>query len=275
MKEHSLEFGAEDWARFLSGELGRNVRVRFGRARRQVIVAFPESAGLRVRMNQVFGRAPDEVRTAVADWLRRGRSARGACRELDQWIASILPELGPPRPSRLVVRGASHDLGAIAADLLANEFRSLPTRLLPRGVTWGRRGPRGVRRSLQLGSFDPETRVIRIHPVLDQEAVPRSFVRYVMFHELLHAVHPPVKGADGRWVRHGSEFRRREKAYPDLGRALAWERKHIAALVRSARRGTPLKVGSTRAPLVIRFVQEWLFPEAAASKPRRASARRP
>jgi len=257
VKEHSLEFGAEDWARFLSGELGRNVRVRFGRARRQVIVAFPESAGLRVRMNQVFGRAPDEVRTAVADWLRRGRSARGACRELDQWIASILPELGPPRPSRLVVRGASHDLGAIAADLLANEFRSLPTRLLPRGVTWGRRGPRGVRRSLQLGSFDPETRVIRIHPVLDQEAVPRSFVRYVMFHELLHAELNEICAGTKRAQHHGREFRRREAAYPGTAPALDWQVANLSALIRSARTGKPM--AARRRSRAARLTQALLF----------------
>ena len=34
-------FGAEDWSRFLSERLDLPVRVRFGRARRQVLVARP------------------------------------------------------------------------------------------------------------------------------------------------------------------------------------------------------------------------------------------
>jgi len=246
------DFSAEDWARFLSGELGRSVRVRYGRARRQVIVAFPERAGLRVRMNRVFGRAPVVVRTAVADWLRSGRSARSATVELDRWIATIVPKLGPPRTPRLVTHGSQHDLAEIAGELLADEFRALPIERRPSGITWGRRGARRARRSLQLGSFDPETCVIRVHPVLDQPAVPRSFVRYVVFHELLHAeLNEPCQG-EKRALHHGPEFRRREAGYAGTARALAWQDQHLSALLRSARSGRPMKVrGQRREPSLL------------------------
>jgi hypothetical protein len=141
------EFSAEDGARFLSSQLGREVRVRNGRARRQVIVAYPERSGLRVRMNHAFGRAPHPVRTAVADWLRAGRRARESCERLDDWIASMVATFGPPRPARLVPHGAHHDLAEIAADLLEREFRTLPRERHPAGFTWGRRAPRRVRLS--------------------------------------------------------------------------------------------------------------------------------
>lgn len=239
-------FSAEDWALYLSGQLGRQVRVRYGRARRQVIVAFPERAGLRVRMNHVFGDAPQPVRAAVADWLRAGRGARSACRELDRWIVSILPTLGPPRPARLVTRGAHHDLDELAADLLQNEFRTLAPERRPSGVTWGRRGARTARRSLQLGSFDPETALVRIHPVLDQAAVPRWFVRYVLFHEFLHAeLNQPCQEAR-RAQHHGRDFRRREQAYPGTAPALTWQEEHLLALLRSAQSGKPMQLGRPR-----------------------------
>lgn len=251
------DFSAEDWARFLSGRLGRQVRVRYGRARRQVIVAYPEPAGLRVRMNQAFGRAPEPVRIAVADWLRVGRNARAACHELDDWIASIVSTLGPPRLPRILVRGAHHDLGEMILDLLAREFRALAEERHPSGVTWGRRGPRGALRSLQLGSFDPETALIRIHPVLDQSAVPRWFVRYVLFHELLHAeLNQPCSSAK-RSQHHGREFRRREAAYSDTAPALAWQTRHLSALLRSARTGKPISAGAPRPST--RFLQRLLF----------------
>ncbi len=252
-------FGADDWAHYLSGALGRRVRVRFGHARRQVIVAFPEPAGLRVRMNQAFGRAPADVRAAVASWLRSGRRAPKACRRLDEWIASIVPTLGPPRPVRLSYRGACHDLGEILDDLLAREFGHLQARHRPRGVTWGRRAPRSALRSLQLGSFDPETALVRVHPVLDQPAVPRSFVRYVLFHELLHAeLSEPCQGGPKRAVHHGPEFRGRERAYPGTGPALLWQQRHLAALLRSARSGKPMPVPRTRGQKQ-RWIQELLF----------------
>ncbi len=242
-REH---FSAEDWARYLSGVLGRPVRVRFGRARRQVIVAFPERAVLRVRMNQAFGRAPSDVRAAVASWLRSGRRARNACRKLDDWIASIVPTLGPPRPGRLVPRGACHDLAEIFASLLAREFASLDPARRPRGLTWGRRGPRGAQRSLQLGSFDPETAIVRVHPVLDQPAVPRSFVRYVVFHELLHAALNESCENTKRAVYHGLEFRRLEQAYPGTAGALAWQKRHLTALIHSARSGKAMGIPRRR-----------------------------
>jgi hypothetical protein len=248
---------AEDWALYLSGQLGREVRVRYGRARRQVIVAYPGPAGLRVRMNHAFGRAPQPVRAAVADWLRAGRAARSACRELDRWIASMVGTLGPPPLARIVARGAHHDLSEISADLLAREFRALAPERRPSGVTWGRRGARAARRSLQLGSFDPESARVRIHPVLDQEAVPRWFVRYVLFHELLHAeLNQPCQGAR-RAQHHGREFRRREQAYPGTAPALTWQQEHLSALLRSARSGKPMALPRRRRPATL--LQRLLF----------------
>ena len=251
------DFSAEDWARFLSGQLGRAVRVRYGRARRQVIVAYPERAGLRVRMNHAFGRAPEPVRIAVADWLRVGRHGRAACRALDDWIASIVGTLGPPRLPRILARGVHHDLGEMLLDLLAHEFRGLSAERRPSAVTWGRRGPRGALRSLQLGSFDPETALIRIHPVLDQPAVPRWFVRYVLFHELLHSELAQACLAGKRAQHHGREFRLREAAYPDTARALEWQDRNLPALLRSARTGSPIRAARLRRAACL--VQHVLF----------------
>jgi hypothetical protein len=250
-------FSAEDWESFLSRQLGREVRVRYGRARRQVIVAFPERASLRVRMNQAFGQAPQPVRTAVVDWLRAGRKAREACRELDRWIASILTTLGPPRTPRILARGAHHDLGEISAELLEHEFAALPPAQRPSGVTWGRRGSRSARHSLQLGSFDPETALVRIHPVLDQPAVPRWFVRYVLFHELLHAELNEACQGGRRAQHHGREFRRREQAYPGTAPAMTWQQEHLPALLRSARTGKPMPAARKRRPS--RMLQRLLF----------------
>ena len=173
-------------------------------------------------------------------------------------VESVAAELGPPpaRRIKLVPRGQAHDLTEIARELLSAELgaRLAPLERVPR-VTWGRRGPRRVRRSLQLGSYDPELGLVRIHPVLDQPAVPRFFVRYVLFHELLHAAFED----DPHGSRpHGASFRRREAAYPDYERALAWQELHLARLIRSARTGRPLR----GKPAPARSRQGWLFPEA-------------
>lgn len=264
----SGSFTAEDWSRYLTGELGHPVAVRYGRARRNVLVAAPAEApphGTEVRMNAVFSRAPADVRAAVGAWLRSGRRARRACRRLDEWIDAIAAELPPPRARRTVLTpgGTTHDLEVLAAGLRASWFppEHLPEERWP-GITWGRR----ARRSLRLGSYDPNVRVVRVHPVLDQPAVPAWFVRYILFHELLHAAVPSERDAAGRALHHGPEFRRREAAYPDFERALAWEERHLPALIRSASSGAPIPVRGRRAveagAALGRWVQGLLFPDA-------------
>jgi hypothetical protein len=263
---------AEDWEKFLGASLSRRVRVVYGRSRTTPLQAHrprqktPEVAGGEVdwlvRLHSMFSVAPPEVRGAVVDVLRSGRRARRSRGVLESWITEMLPRHPPPpvRESTLSTRGAHHDLERIAREILEGELRADfgPERGPPR-LTWGRTGARRPRRGLRLGSYDAELALVRIHPALDQAAVPDWFVRYVLFHELLHAVHPPVRSADGRWIRHGTAFREREQAYPDLGRSLAWEKRHIDALIRSARTGKPLRAARPTPSGVRRLVQRLLF----------------
>ena len=61
-------------------------------------------------------------------------------------------------------------------------------------------------------------------------------------HELLHAVHPPCRDGAGRWVHHGAEFQRRERAWPEYLPAVRWEQRNLPRLIRSARDGSALRV---------------------------------
>jgi hypothetical protein len=74
--------------------------------------------------------------------------------------------------------------------------------------------------------------LIRIHPALDRRWVPRYFLEYVMFHEMLHHLMPHTRGA-GRRALHPPEFREREKEFRHYERAMAWERSHLARLLRA------------------------------------------
>jgi len=249
----------EDWSSFLADELGRPVEVRFGTARRHVIVAREEERALTVRMNAVFGAAPDRVRTAAATWLRSGKRARRACDELDRWIEEQAETIGAPRARRVRVRsdGEHHDLDALARELLEGELRGEPFPLGRPRISWGRRSRRGRRRTLLLGSFDPQTNLVRVHPCLDQAAVPAFFVRYILFHELLHAIQPTRRPERGRAVHHPPEFRAREARYPDYGRAIAWQEEHLGRLLESVRTGRPIRLRRserTSAPEVPRAV---------------------
>jgi hypothetical protein len=219
------------WEAWLADRLGRRVDVAYGRARTAPVQVVDDRRTLRVRLHRFFADAPPEVRDALGAWLSAGRRARRACRRLDAWIDARLAALPPPpaRRARLRPRGDHHNLDTLAAPLLATEFvLDFEERGHP-GLTWGRRGRSRARRSLHLGSYAPSGHVVRVHPVLDRPSVPAWFVRYVLFHEILHAALP---GTD-----HGPAFRVRERAYPDYDRAARWQRAHIRGLIREARRG--------------------------------------
>ena len=243
---------AERWQTYLADELSCPVRVVYTRARKKPLQVRPvrhaRTSGLEVRMHSFFEAAPPEVHRAVASWIRSGRRAPRACALLDRWILASLERLPAPvlDERALRVRGSCYDLAELAEELRAAEF-SAEFRTaddLPR-ITWGRVGPSRTRHSIRLGSYDQEGSVVRIHAALDQPLVPRFFVRYVLFHELLHAVYPPRKGEGDRWIHHGPQFRRREHAYADYARALAWEQANIKEVIRSARRGTPMRAAAT------------------------------
>src|SRR5947208_12243015 len=89
-------------------------------------------------------------------------------------------------------------------------------------VTWGRRRKRRPKEYFIFGTIQEEDRIIRINPRLDQPFVPLWFLRYILYHEMLHAFVPDEIGPDGRRRVHTEEFNRREREYPNYHRALRW-----------------------------------------------------
>lgn len=239
------------WARELSSRLKAPVALSWSRSRKTPLsmrsVGVGSARTIELRLHSLFADADAKVREAVASWCVAGRRATRACRVIDQHVEERLA-LTRPRPPKLDGRGRHHDLESIAAEVLRTHLRLdwKDGERVP--VGWGRAAS-SARRGLRLGSYDPDARCVRIHPVLDQPAVPRFVVAFVVFHELLHHLHPPRRDATGRMVHHGPVFRAKEAAHPDYRAIQAWERAHISALVASARTRKPMRAdASSRAP---------------------------
>jgi hypothetical protein len=130
-----------------------------------------------------------------------------------------------PLPAR---HGRYHDLETIKQHLCARYF--------PTGrevaIGWGRWSGRARPRSIRFGVYLPEARLIRIHPALDQAFVPRFFVEFIVYHEILHHVIPPVR-VNGRYQIHTPAFRQREQAFPAYAAAVAWRKRHLHRMLAS------------------------------------------
>ena len=84
-------------------------------------------------------------------------------------------------------------------------------------IRWGKdSGPRKrKRRSMRMGSWDEEKKLIRIHPALDQDWVPKEYLHYLIYHELCHAVAKPKYSRRGNQIHH-AEFHDLEAQYPNI-----------------------------------------------------------
>jgi hypothetical protein len=125
-------------------------------------------------------------------------------------------------------RGRYHDLDIILADLRDRYFPDCAAVT----IRWGRWSGRSRPRSIRFGTYLPKLQLIRIHPALDQAFVPRSFVEFIVYHELLHHIMPPVR-VNGRYQIHSAAFRRREREFPAYAEATAWRQQSLRRMLRS------------------------------------------
>lgn len=70
----------------------------------------------------------------------------------------------------------------------------------------------------------PLQNIIKINPIMDDITIPAYFIEYIVYHEMLHAVYPPILGKGKRIVHH-KKFIEMEKNFPDYAKAKAWEKK--------------------------------------------------
>jgi hypothetical protein len=107
-------------------------------------------------------------------------------------------------------KGEHFDLETIFEGLNAQFFDGLLGR--PQ-LGWSR----GASRSM-LGHFDPSHNAIVISRIFDRPNVPALALEYVMYHEMLHLLHP-VDHAGLRRRVHTAAFKEAEKKFPKLKEA--------------------------------------------------------
>lgn len=176
--------------------------------------------GVRVRLHHMFLAADCRVVEALAAWLMTDRRAHPA-RLVDEFIQAHAHSIRSQalEVPDLATRGNVFDLAAIFERLNAQYFENTVTAR----VTWGKMPPARRRRSIRFGSYTPCDNVIRIHPLLDQTFIPMFFIRYIMFHEMLHAYVGVEEGPKGRRRYHTPEFNAQERLFPDYARAVEWQ----------------------------------------------------
>lgn len=189
----------------------------------------PKHREYAVRVHHIFAEAPDPVVADLARYIVQNDPESSAA--LGAYIDGH-PDGGrgkpPPRVApRLNDQGKFHNLSRYFDELNRDYFGGRVRCKL----TWGRNAARGRRRhTINVGSYTVEDDIIRLHPGLDQEWVPDYYVKWVLYHEMLHAVQP-LQTVGGRHRFHTPEFEAAEQRYADHPRASAWEKRNLALLL--------------------------------------------
>lgn len=199
--------------------------------RHSIISVSRQGGVVRIRVHHMFLDAPGHIVNALVRYLTT--NDREASIKVGLYIEENGGRLHRRRARKmpLAPKGRIHDLYEIFQDLNARYFDGQVNAL----ITWGKRTKEKrvtPRKTIKLGSYSALERLIRLHPVLDRAWVPRYFVAYIVYHEMLHHVMPATRGG-GRRNLHPPEFLERERDFRNFDRAIAWEQKHIARLLRT------------------------------------------
>lgn len=217
--------------RRLAAAAGEPVMLSITDNRRSMIRHSRRDGLLRVRVHHMFVDAPAVVQEALIRYVVH--ADREASNLVGRYINDNLHRIRARRRQRtkLLTRGEHHDLLAIFRQLNDKYFEGRVDAL----ITWARKPVRpksAPRKAIKLGSYSAVERLIAIHPVLDRSWVPRYFLAFVIYHEMLHHLIPAVRD-NGRAALHPPVFREREKAFRLYERACTWERAHVARLLRA------------------------------------------
>jgi len=189
----------------------------------------PKDKRYEVRLHHMFADADPVITRALARYIAENDAE--SSRILGDFIdgnSGHVRGRARRQPAQVIfTAGEHHDLRSIYDELNIRYFGNKIDAL----ITWGAKNGRPRRRnSIKMGSYAVEDRLIRIHRSLDREFVPRFFVAWIVFHEMLHQVHD-IRVKNGRREFHSKEFLADEAMYDRFDEAKRWERSHLDALL--------------------------------------------
>jgi len=93
-------------------------------------------------------------------------------------------------------------------------------------ITWYGRISKRRRAQVTFGLYQQTLKLVKIHRILDNPFFPEYFVKFVVYHEMVHHICPTYYDENGRHHIHTKEFKNKEKEFRDFEIAQSWMKKH-------------------------------------------------
>jgi hypothetical protein len=206
---------------YLEKETGKNVSLTLTDNSSRILSVETKMKTVFVRLHWMFLHAGNDVVKEIGEFIKR-KKGRTPCirkfiRENNKYLKSK-----SLRAIRGCAQGSYHNLYEIFNFLNDSYFEGR----ISASIIWGRKSPRRSVRKRTLGSYSSHSNTIRINPVLDRKTVPGYFIKFIIYHEMLHADMSGGKN-NGRRSVHSAGFKKRERLFKDYEKAFRWEKIHL------------------------------------------------
>lgn len=193
-----------------------------------------EAGRIQFKLNAAFAEAPEDAVRGIAGILLARLERIGEAQVPVAWrhaARTFLAQRPPAAVGRKHVEPVGAHRSLLEAYLRVTLDMGLALPQVPR-LSWSK-----TVSGHRFGHWDADHNVIVLSQILDDPEVPEFVLDYVLYHELLHIVHPVRMGSGSRRIVHSAAFRRDERKYPRWKEGDAW----IAKLARRHRRERRLR----------------------------------
>jgi predicted metal-dependent hydrolase len=177
-----------------------------------------------VRLSDLFEGSPREVIEALAIILlcklfrkripaTANHTYRSFVNSIDMREKSLVTRSLRGRKMQRAPKGRHYDLAQLFDELNEEYFQG---RIQKVNLGWSLRKSRRI-----LGHFDPSHGSITVSRIFDEPKTPEMVVRYILFHEMLHAKFATSSNFDLK-NRHSRQFKDEEKKFTDYKAANDW-----------------------------------------------------
>lgn len=234
MRIRRLAVNEKRLRRYLKKYSARKVSLTLTDNKKAIIKASHSEGGIvNLTLNGMFLDAPSSVLRALARFLKKPdtKRKRNVSKLFHESGLNITKKVKHKKSALLRHQGKYFNLKDIYDKINRRYFKNKVKAF----ITWGGEDSKKRRYSISFGSYNWDSRIIRIHKALDRCSVPQYFIEYIIYHEMLHVYIGLKRDGRGRRKAHNKEFREKEKDFFHFDKAVKWEKKNLWRFINAKR----------------------------------------
>ena len=129
-----------------------------------------------------------------------------------QQLTSLLLPKKAPRVERISHYHLKELFDEINCEYFSNSLENL-------SIDWSGRGKTSSKSVIRLGYYNPKKKIIKINRLLDTSRIPKYFISFIIYHEMLHHLLPPLQNFGSRRKIHHVQFSIKEREFKEYAAA--------------------------------------------------------